>query len=259
MEKKSFNLTLTVAVLISLGGAFAAQPTHVVVHVRAKDAKFVGTSMGGALITIRDSDTGEVLAQGVTRGTTGDTQTLMKTPHARGTQLSDDAAAKFDAVVDLEEPRLVTVEAKGPLAQRQSAVTVSTQVWLIPGKDIPGDGILLELPGFAVDLLSPQTHESIKLVNNEATLAITANVVMMCGCPVTVGGLWDAKKYEVKALVKHGETFVGEIPLAATGKASTFRGELQVSETGVYEIIVYAYDAGSGNTGVDKTTVVITR
>ncbi len=44
-----------------------AEPTHITVHVLAKGAKFIGTSMGGVEITIRDADTGELLAKGVPR------------------------------------------------------------------------------------------------------------------------------------------------------------------------------------------------
>jgi chitodextrinase len=38
---------------------------------------------------------------------------------------------------------------------------------------------------------------------------------------------------------------------------STFRGEARVSEKGTYEIIIYAYDPQTGNTGVDKVTVEV--
>ena len=54
-----------------------AELTGITVRVRSKDAKFVGSSMGGALVTIRNADTGELLTKGVTVGTTGDTERLM--------------------------------------------------------------------------------------------------------------------------------------------------------------------------------------
>ena len=38
---------------------------------------------------------------------------------------------------------------------------------------------------------------------------------------------------------------------------STFKGEASVSEKGTYEIIVYAYDPQTGNTGVNKATVKV--
>lgn len=48
-----------------------AQPTKITVRAKAKDAKFIGTSVGGALILIRNADTGELLASGRTEGSTG--------------------------------------------------------------------------------------------------------------------------------------------------------------------------------------------
>jgi len=37
-------------------------PTNIVIRIMAKDAKFVGTEMGGVQITLRDAETGELLA-----------------------------------------------------------------------------------------------------------------------------------------------------------------------------------------------------
>lgn len=167
-----------VAALTSASLLYGAE-TRVVVHVLAKDAKFIGTSMGGALVTIRDTDTGELLAKGFTSGTTGNTRTLMLEPRQRGVSLSDDQAAKFVAVLDIDEPRLVTISAQGPYAQRQAMATTSTQIWLIPGKDITGDGVVLEISGFAVDVLQPQAHQRIRLQDGTASIPIRLNLVMM--------------------------------------------------------------------------------
>ncbi|MFQ6113730.1 MAG: hypothetical protein ACE5NG_06520 [bacterium] len=156
-----------------------AVETRLVVRVKSKDAKFVGTSMGGALVIIKNSESGEIITKGFTRGGTGNTAKIMKEPIKRGARLSDDSTAKFEAHLDLDEPILVTIEAYAPYAQRQSMVRSSTQAWLIPGKDIVGDGVILEVAGFAVDVLLPQTHERIKLRKNKATIPIKANIVMM--------------------------------------------------------------------------------
>ena len=43
--------------------AAKAEPTEIVVRVMAKDAKFIGTETGGAEITLRDADTGEVVIE----------------------------------------------------------------------------------------------------------------------------------------------------------------------------------------------------
>jgi len=61
----------------------------------------------------------------------------------------------------------------------------------------------------------------------------------------------------VKAIVKHNGAKIGEIALEYAGKTSTFRAEYSAEKPGVYEFIVYAYDASTGNTGVDRVSFVV--
>jgi hypothetical protein len=235
-----------------------AADTRLVVRARARDGKFVGTSMGGVRVVLRDAQTGQVLTSGVTSGSTGNTQTLMKQPHARGTPLADEASAKFTATVDLTEPRLVTVEASGPLAQRQALATSTTQLWLLPGKHIEGDGLILELPGFVLDVQAPSAHEFFKLTaDKKLAIPLRANLVLMCGCPTEPKGLWDSSRYELQATVKHNGKPLTQLPLKFAGKTSTFEAELSVQQPGAYEVTVTAYDPISGNTGVDSTTFIV--
>ncbi len=255
-------ITLGVFILMT-GILFAdiseAVNTKVIVRAKSKDAKFIGTSMGGVLVIIRDSETEEILSKGFITGETGDTKKIMLEPHKRGAVLSDETAAKFETTIDIDEPKLFTVEVYAPYAQGQSKIKSTTQVWLIPGKDIVGDGIIVEIPGFAVDALTPQPHETFKLKEGKVAIPIKANVVMMCGCPVEPGGIWDANKYAVKAIVKHNGEVIDTLPLSYANKTSTFEGKLDVTKEGVYELIVYSYDPDTGNTGVDKTTFKISR
>jgi len=230
-----------------------SKATDIVVRAQSKDAKFIGTSMGGAYITIREASTDELLAEGVTEGSTGDTQKLVREPRERYGQLSTPGAAKFKTTLQLGEPTLVTISATAPYAKKQAWATTSTDVWLIPGKPITGDGIILEIPGFVVDVLSPQTHQTLR----GSTISIKANVVMMCGCPTSDGGLWDSSEYEIEALIKKGGDTIDTVPLDFTGQTSTYAGTYKANEKGVYEIIVTAYHAETGNTGVDKTTVIL--
>jgi hypothetical protein len=247
------------AILLLCSGIADAVETRVVVTARAKDAKFIGTSMGGALVVIRDSATGELLKKGFIAGETGSTKKMMQEPLKRGGALSDAVSAKFETVLDLDDPRLVTIEVQAPYGQKQSLIKAETQVWLIPGKDMigAGDGIMLEIPGFSVDVLAPQAHEKMQLQNGKAAIAIRANVVLMCGCPVEPGGVWDASAYEVTALVKqNGKPLLGTA-LGYAGTTSTFAGSFDAVDPGFYEICVYAYAPQTGNTGVDRTTVVV--
>ncbi|MBL27021.1 MAG: hypothetical protein CMM50_05655 [Rhodospirillaceae bacterium] len=248
-------LTFAAAALFALTGVAVAEPTDITVRVMSKDAKFVGTSMGGVRITIADADTGEILAEGLTAGTTGDTELLMLQDKTRRVPFATEDAAAYTATLDLVEPRRIRVSASGPLGQRQAINTVTSEQWVVPGRSITGgDAWLLELPGFAVDVLAPPSH--VRIGGLPTPVAITANVTMMCGCPIEPGGLWDADKFEVKALIKLNGRSVGALPMKFAGETSQFAGTLDVKVPGVYEATVYAYDPSNGNTGVDKTTFI---
>jgi hypothetical protein len=258
-DKKMMNVKkVLMAILIGLFSVSSANAvsTEIIVRVKSKDAKFIGSSMGGVLITIKDVDTGELLAKGVATGGTGNTQLLMKTPHSPGMILSDEKASKFKTSIDIDEPRLVEVSAYGPLAQRQSANRISTTQWVVPGKHITGgDAWMLELPGLVVDILEPPA--AIKFGNVPEKVEVRANVTMMCGCPITPGGLWDTEKFEIMALLKKNGKPAKEFPLKYSGQASQFKTSLPVSEKGTYELIVYAYDPANGNTGLDRASFII--
>ncbi len=227
-------------------------PTTVTVRAKAKDAKFIGTSMGGALVTITNVETGELLAKGLTKGSTGNTGKLVTERRGRYTELGTPGAAKFETVLKLEKPVFVTISATAPMAQKQSQATTSTQLWLIPGKDITGDGLILEIPGFVVDVLEPRAHQGL----SGEEISIRANLVMMCGCATSDGGLWDSSEYEIEAVVRKSGEEVGKAPLRYSGTTSLFEGSFVPEGEGAYEITVYAYHAKTGNTGVDKTTVI---
>jgi len=251
MQWKVILVLLGFVSCVTLRG-MAQESTTVVVRALAKDAKFIGTSMSGAQVTIREAKTGDLLAKGVTEGSTGDTERIIKKPHQRYEELSTEDAAKFETTIDLSEPTLVTVSAAAPRSQQQSEVTSSTQLWLIPGKDIMGDGIVLEIPGLAIDILQPQAHER----NSSDTITITANAVMMCGCPIEPGGLWDSDEMEFTAVITRDDEEVARMTMNFAGKQNTFEANFSPEEEGPYQIMVYGYDARTGNTGVDRTTFI---
>ena len=253
MKSINFYRLLFVLILSSISLQGWAQKTNVMIRAKAKDAKFIGTSIGGAQVLVKDAKTGEILDEGVTSGSTGDTEKIMKADWKRGENLSNNETAGFNASLDINEPTFITIEAYAPKNKKQAEVISSTQLWVIPGKDITGDGVVLEIPGFVVDILSPQTHERISETEN---ISLKANVVMMCGCPVTKDGIWDANQYEVKALITNSEGISKEFRLDQKEKPSTFETEAKLSK-GLYEILIYAYDPVTGNTGVDKTNIIV--
>jgi hypothetical protein len=234
-----------------------AEPTEVTVRVLSKGAKFVGTSMGGVRVLLRDADTGERLAEGITSGTTGDTARIMREPHPHHAPVSSDGAAAFRATLELARPRRIEVVAEGPLGQPQAVNRVSATQWIVPGKHVTGgDAWLLVLPGFAVDVLDPPAHQVRKASD---PVRLRANVAMMCGCPIEPGGLWDAKGLEIRALLEHDGKFTREIDLVYAGETSQFEARLEGLAPGTYTATVYAYDPANGNTGLDRTTWSITR
>jgi hypothetical protein len=248
-----FRFFSLLSVLLFCFGSLTAQETTVMVRALAKDAKFIGSSIGGAKIIVRNAETEAILDQGFTSGSTGDTKLILKTPQERYDSLTDEETAGFKAELDITEPTFIEIEAHAPFNKKQARVVSSTQLWVIPGKNITGDGVVLEVPGFVVDILSPQTHERIK---SSEVVSLKANIVMMCGCPVTEGGTWDANQYEVKAILEAEGKESREIALKPTDKASTFEAETSLDK-GYYTITVYAFDPVTGNTGVDKTNIII--
>lgn len=257
MQFRSIIMGLGTALLMAVAGSAAAEETDITIRVMSKDAKFIGTSMGGMQVTLRDAHTGELLRQGETAGGTGDTSKIMHKDGGRRMLMADDSAASFETTLDLQEPRLIEAEVYGPLGQPQAAHRASATQWVIPGGDLSvGDGWVIELPGFVVNILEPAAAQGWSSDDTDS-VKVTANVMMMCGCPITPDGLWDANRYEVGMTVtRDGET-VAEKSMSYAGKASHFEGEVPVDEAGVYDVTVHAYDPHNGNTGVDRTTLKV--
>lgn len=186
----------------------------------------------------------------------------------RAEVLPVDGASVFTASLDLDQPRLIRVSAYGPLAAQQSANTASVTQWIYPGKNIAGDaaggGFLLEIPGLVVQVLNPPTHFLPTTAPRD--IEIRANVTMMCGCPIEKLP-WPPEQFDVMAVIKQGEYYSVELPLefdvnAPHGVPSQFASKWPVpkNETGrpeFYEITVSAFQQQTGNTGVDKVTVII--
>lgn len=248
---------LSLLLLLLICSYAQATETKVVVRAKAKDAKFIGSSLGGAYVIIRNTVNQEVLAEGVTTGSTGNTNLIMKTPIERGRSIVDKQTAKFLATVDIDEPTFVSIEVLSPVNHKQARVSVSTQLWLIPGKHILGEGIILEIPGFIIDILKPRTHRYIALNSvKDSPFKIRANIVMMCGCTINKGGIWDSEKIEVRGILKKNGKPFKNITMTWTS-ANLFEGDMAITSPGNYELTVYAYNPQSGNTGVDKVNYVI--
>ena len=81
-------------------------------------------------------------------------------------------------------------------------------------------------------------------------------MVMMCGCTISKGGLWDSEKMEVKAIIKKNGAFFKEIDMD-NPEDNLLKGKFSPEGGGLYEVTVYAYDANTGKTGLDKVIFIL--
>lgn len=231
---------------LAMSATVDAEATQVTVRALAHDAKLIP----GVEIVIADAETDEVLARGMTEGGTGDTSRIVREPIARGESVyATEGAAGYTASLDLTDPRRVTITALQP----SSGVSASRTMWLSPGRDLTGNGVVLELYGLDVGLRAPTGGE---VVPGEA-IPVTAEVRMLCGCPVEPGGLWNADGFEITAALFRDGKQVASAPLEYAGETSTFSGRLTMPEPGEYTLRVLAEQPARGNFGVATTDLVI--
>ena len=236
------------------GGASAAaqtapEPTRIDVHVVARDAKLVGSAVGGARVTIRDAQTGDVLASGVHEGGTGDTGRIMGARERNADVFTTPGAAVYSAELALDAPRMLTVEAEGPLAFPQALTHASTSLLVTPGEQLTGDGVVLELWGYIVEVLDAPDEASAG-----DTIEVRARVRMLCSCPTEPGGLWEAPAVTARVINEDG-VVVAETRLSYEGADSTYEGSLAAPDAGAYELEVRAVSAETGNAGRNKRTL----
>lgn len=247
---------LCFAALILCVQPMQAEETRLAIRALAGDAKFIGTGMSGMAVTVEDAATGEILDTGVTRGATGNTDRIIRTPRERYGTFSEDGDAVYVSTLDIDEPRRIRVTVRGPIAQPQALAEASSTRWVLPGKHIEaGDGWLLEVPGFAVDIIAPSAYTYVD--DNPETMTVVANVIMVCGCPTSPGGTWDSDEIEVTAEVRFNGGEAMTAPMTYTGKLSHYSVDVPSIEKGPYEVLVTAFDQRSGNTGIDRASFIV--
>lgn len=243
-------LALSIA-LIAAPAAMNAQgtTTRVLIRAAAHDAKIIGSGVGGARITVIDARTGSLLAQGVQQGGTGDTRRIMLAPRERGESVYDtEGAGGFLAELELTEPTLVKMEAEGPLGTPHATQRASKTMIVVPGVDVLGDGVILELHGFTVEFLEPTAIPK-ELAGEE--IPLRARVTMLCGCPTEPGGMWDSSAYQIEARIVGPEGKVLEKKaLAFSGETSIYEGKILVPEGDGLTVQVLAMDPERANFGL---------
>ncbi|WMS86288.1 hypothetical protein [Pleionea litopenaei] len=225
-----------------------AQKTPIKIYVLAHGAKFIGDKTDGATVEIRRSDNQQLLAQGITTGGTGNTTLIMKTDHATNMILTDDQTASFTTVLDIDKPTKITITARGPLSIKPRGAEVSTQVWLIPGKDFSqGNAITLSLRGFLIDASVSSEQNSVQ---------VETLITLMCGCPVEPEGLWNASDYQLNVALLKNDQLVEQKPLNFT-QDSQFEARFEGIEPGVYQVMITAFDPITANSGVQELSVTV--
>jgi len=151
--------------LVFIPSSFSAEKiaTKIIVRVVSRDAKVISSGVGGALVRIKNLETGEILAQGKQEGGTGDTDRIMAQPRRRSEPLyGTPDAAFFQAEILLDKPTQVEIYTEAPLGYPHAIQRGSKTLTLIPGKHILGEGVIIELNGLIVNILNPSPKESLK-------------------------------------------------------------------------------------------------
>jgi hypothetical protein len=158
-------LVLFNIIFLSAPLCFSAEKvlTKIIVRVVAKDAKVIGSGVEGAFVRIKNLETGEILAQGKQEGGTGDTERIMVRPRRRGETLYGTLdAASFQTEIFLDRPTQIEIYAEAPLGYPQAMQKGSKTLLLIPGKNIMGEGVIIELDGLIVNILGPSPQKGLR-------------------------------------------------------------------------------------------------
>ena len=243
--------------------------TRVLVRVQAKGGKFIGPDGGYSLVTLRDVVSGEILAQRMATGGSGQlsttfspgaTRDVIVTPGPNGDTVSwlsapaGQETAGLLATLDLHHPTLVELSASALSSGVPNGHMVKQQMWITPGAHLDQEpGVVLVIPGLNVQILAPDVATP-----PSGSLSVTAWVTMMCGCKIadTPGSAWVSTEFQVYARVRQvGGEFVAEAPLAYQG-VSTFGTAAPIAlpaAAGSYELVVNAVQAAEGNVGSAST------
>ena len=241
---------LAAVAVCSLPTPLNAQATATKVMIRAvsHDAKIIGSAVGGARISVYNALTGTLLARGIQGGGTGSTPNIVVEPRVRGQSVYDtEGAAGFLAHLELTQPTQVRIEAEGPLGTSHAMQRVTRTMLLVPGQHVLGDGVILELHGFTVELLEPSGD----LTNASGTdLSVRARVTMLCGCPTEPGGLWNSDHYSIEARIIQDGEVLETVELVFSGETSVYEGTIHAPTEEGLALQVLAMDPVRGNFGM---------
>lgn len=235
--------------------------TRVLVRVQARGGKFIGPDGGYALVTLREAVSGEILAQRIATGGSGDLSTtftpgasrdVIVTPGGEGQTVqwlsAPAGTAGLLATLDLHRPTLVEFSAETLSNGIPNGHVVRQQMWLTPGLHLDQEpGVVLVMPGLNVQILSPDVAAA-----PTDSLSVTAWVSMMCGCKIAEQSPWLPGEFHVHARVRAvGGDFTEQVRLAfqATSTFVTSAPLALPAGAGSYELVVDAAQPAEGNVG----------
>lgn len=232
-----------------------SKPTTILVRVVAHGSMVLGKEVGGARITITDVASGQILTTGIQQGDAGDQNQIMRTPHLMEEALySSRPSATFTTTLDLIQPTLVDIAVEGPLAFPAAIQRASTRTWLIPGHDLTGDGIVLTLYGYIVQIEHPKTSGAGLIAKDD--IVLRASVRTLSGAPVRPHGDWDSRKVHIYGELLIGTQVMERLQMFYSGDKAGFEApffvpRLNDAPDGI-TLRVVAADPSSGNFAVTE-------
>lgn len=243
----------------------------ILVRVQAKGGKFLGPDAGYSQVTLKQVDTGEVLAQGTASGGSGNllpafvpsaTRQPVVTTQPSGAQSllwlsalppTIPPAAGFVATVDLAEPLLVSFTADALTDGQPNGHSVTETMWITPGADLTAEpGMVLVIPGLIVKVLTATV--------SGLELTVTAWVSMMCGCKIDPTLPWLPTEFAVTATVTDATGQQVAQTTLAYQTTSTFGTSSPIalpSGSGTYTVTVTAVQPAEANVGSGTATVSV--
>lgn len=231
-----------------------ALATTVTVRVVGHGSLVLGREVGGARVTITDLASGKILASGLQQGEAGDQNQIMHTPHFMREPLYSAApSAFFSTTLYLTHPTQVEISAQGPLSYPAAAQRTSQTVWLIPGQHLTGDGIVLQLYGYIVQIVEPKAEDSL-IAKEDQPLRVSVRT--LAGTPVRPHGDWDARQVHIYGEVVVGDKVTERLQMFYSGDKGLFESSFFVpspkdAPDGV-TLRVLAVHASEGNMAVGE-------
>lgn len=249
--------------------------TFVKVRVQARDGKILGpaATVKQPLLTVRNVVTGEILIDGKPFNTASSgtvvpvsqfsdkvlrnaivVQPSETSSTAPGPYWLEPTEGQGELIVPLllNEPSLLEFRAT---AYAPDPVDSSTTMWVLPGMRLLYDpGLVLTIAGL---------YATVTATASAGVISVTANVTMMCGCPITpqpappnTEPYWPSTEFNVAAEIRDSNgQLVTTLHLDCTS-TSLFTGSTSVSP-GEYEIRLIAVQITESNVGFARTKVSV--